>query len=61
MAQVRFLNIHISRKAQLAMINMPLKWHHIRIFFFNIVLNMVLHGFWLSVLRFYMYANGMAI
>jgi len=28
MVQFRFLNIHISHKTQIAMINMPLKWHH---------------------------------
>jgi hypothetical protein len=29
MIQFRFRNIHISDNSQLAMINMPLKWHHI--------------------------------
>jgi hypothetical protein len=28
----RFHNIHISDQAQFAMINMPIKWHHIGIF-----------------------------
>jgi hypothetical protein len=31
MIQFRFHNIHINDQAQLAMINMPLKWHHIDI------------------------------
>jgi len=39
MVQFRFLNIHISHKAQLAMINMPLKWHYIYIYI--VVFNMV--------------------
>jgi hypothetical protein len=29
MIQFRPHNIHITYKSQLAMINMPLKWHHI--------------------------------
>jgi hypothetical protein len=32
MVQFRFLNIHITHKAQLAMINMPLKGHRIGIY-----------------------------
>jgi hypothetical protein len=31
----RFFNIHISYKAQLAMFNMSMKWHHISIYFFK--------------------------
>jgi hypothetical protein len=31
MIQFRFHNIHISDQAQFAMINMPIKWHHIGI------------------------------
>jgi hypothetical protein len=32
MVQFRFFNIHINHKAQLAMINMPLKGPHIGIY-----------------------------
>jgi hypothetical protein len=35
MVQFRFLNIHISHKTQLAMINMPFKWHHISIYIYT--------------------------
>jgi hypothetical protein len=37
--QLKTFNIHISHKKQFAVISMPLKWHHIGIFFLNTILN----------------------